>query len=67
MIKLYSTETCPKCNILKMKMDKANLNYEVCMNIEEMTKKGIQSVPFLEVDGQLLDFGSANKWIQNFN
>ena len=31
----YSTN-CPKCKVLKAKMDKIELTYEVCENIEKM-------------------------------
>ena len=28
-----------------------------------MQKLGLMSVPYLSVDGELLDFAAANKWI----
>lgn len=58
MIKLYSTH-CPKCKILETKLKQKNIQYEECNNIEEMLSKGIQSVPVLEIDGKMLDFGKA--------
>lgn len=60
MIKLYSTH-CPKCKILETKLKQKNIQYEECNNIEEMLSKGIQSVPILEIDGKMLDFGKAIK------
>lgn len=59
---LYSTH-CPKCNILAAKMKAKNIEYVENNDIEEMKKLGIMSVPYLSVDGELLDFAAANKWI----
>lgn len=59
---LYSTH-CPKCNILAAKMKAKNIEYVENNDIEEMKKLGIMSVPYLSVDGELMDFGTANKWI----
>lgn len=62
MIKMYSTH-CPKCRILETKLNQKNIQYEECNDVEEMLSKGIETVPVLEVDGQLLDFGNAVKWV----
>lgn len=62
MIKMYSTH-CPKCKILETKLKQKNIEYEECTDINEMLSKGIETVPILEVDGQLLDFGKAVKWV----
>lgn len=62
MIKMYSTH-CPKCKILETKLKQKNIQYEECNDVDEMLKKGIETVPVLEVDGQLLDFGKAVKWV----
>lgn len=59
---LYSTH-CPKCNILAAKMKAKNIEYVENNDIDEMQKLGIMSVPYLSVDGELLDFAAANKWI----
>ena len=62
---VYSNSSCPKCKVLKMKMDKANLTYDVNENIEEMQELGIKSLPYLQLeDGTLLDFGAAVKYIK---
>lgn len=62
MIKMYSTH-CPKCKILETKLKQKNIEYEECTDINEMLSKGIETVPILEVDGQMLDFGKAVKWV----
>ena len=62
MVILYSTH-CTKCKVLETKLKQKNIQYEECNNVDEMLSKGIQSVPYLEVDGKLLDFGKAVKWV----
>lgn len=59
---LYTTN-CPKCRILEAKLNNKKMEYKIETNIDEMLAKGLMSAPGLEVDGQLLDFVAANKWI----
>lgn len=59
---LYSNG-CPKCNVLKKKLTEKNINYIENNDIDTMTSLGIDQVPILSVDGNLLDFAEANKWI----
>ena len=61
-IVLYTIE-CPKCKVLKLKLDKKNIKYSMITDIEVMKEKGILSAPILEVNGKLLNFTEANKWI----
>ena len=62
---LYSTETCPKCKVLKTKLDNKNIQYEVNMDVKEMRALKIFSVPVLSIDGKLYNFSEANDWINN--
>lgn len=65
MIKLYSND-CPKCRVLKAKLDSKDIIYEKISDIDLMMEKGIESVPVLELDnGELLDFSSAIKWVNH--
>lgn len=60
---VYSSSTCPKCKVLKMKLDKAGVKYTVNENIEDMEMLGIKSIPYLQLDnGTLLDFAEAVKY-----
>lgn len=62
---LYSTG-CPKCNVLEAKLNSKSIKYEVCRDIEVMQSKGMMSAPNLEVDGELMDFSAAIKWIREY-
>lgn len=63
---LYSTH-CPKCNVLTNKLNSKKIQYKEVTDIDEMQKLGLMSVPYLSVDGKLLDFAAANKWINEVN
>lgn len=65
MIEIFSTETCPRCKILKEKMEDKGVDFVENRDIEEMEKLGIMSVPVLRKDGELLDFGKAISWINS--
>lgn len=66
MIKFYSTG-CPRCKVLKTKLDDAKIEYEVHSDIEEMTTLGIKGVPVLDVDGERMNFGQAVKWLKEIS
>ena len=59
---LYSTG-CPKCNILKKKLADAKIDYKVVEDVDVMVSKGLKDVPWLEVDGNLMNFVDSSKWI----
>lgn len=61
---LHSTG-CPKCEVLKKKLKAKNIEYVENNNIEDMESLGIDQVPVLSVDGNLMSFAEANNWINN--
>jgi len=63
---LYSTG-CPKCKILKTKLDEKNIAYEVCSDVNVMMAKGMRSVPILEVDEIIMTYLDAINWIKEQN
>jgi glutaredoxin len=68
MVKIYTTDTCPRCKVLKIKMDEKGIPYESITDVKEIQKLGIMSVPYMQVDdGELMDFATANTWINNQN
>lgn len=58
---------CPKCKVLESKLDKKGIKYERCEDIETMRQKNLKSAPVLEVDGELMEFSLAIKWVNNVN
>ena len=65
MIILYTTH-CPKCRILEQKLKAKNIEYIEFTDVDKMIKMGFSVMPMLEVDGIVMDFGTANKWINEF-
>ena len=65
MIILYSTN-CPKCKILEQKLKSKNIKYSEFTDVDKMIEMGFSVMPMLEVDGVIMDFGTANKWINEF-
>ena len=59
---LYSTR-CPKCRVLKTKLDKKNINYIENNDVEEMLELGFDLLPILKVDNDIMNFTEANDWI----
>jgi glutaredoxin len=59
---LYSTG-CPKCKILKKKLEDKNIDYVENDDIETMISLGIEQVPVLSVDKKLFQFAEAVKWV----
>jgi hypothetical protein len=64
-IVLYSTG-CPKCSILEKKREEKKIPYDTVTDIEEMITLGINEVPVLSVNGDLLPFAKAVKWINEW-
>ena len=63
-IKLYTTH-CPKCKVIETKMKSKNIHFDEVTDVNEMRKKGIESLPVLEVDGKMLGFLEANSYINS--
>lgn len=59
----YSTH-CPKCKVIETKLKQAGLEYTEFDNVEEMLAMGIRTAPMLKVDGKLMDFSEANKFLR---
>ena len=61
---LYSTH-CPRCEVLEEKLRRKGIKYIEENSVEVMQEKGIMSVPVLEYNGELFDFGKAVKLINS--
>lgn len=59
---LYSTG-CPRCKVLKKKLDEAGLKYTENNDVDEMLSLGISEVPILVINGELLNFNKSIEWL----
>lgn len=63
MITLYSTN-CPKCKVLETKLNKKNIEFRTCTDMEEMLALGIKGAPALRLeDESILNFADAVRWV----
>lgn len=66
MITLY-TINCPKCKVVEMKLDQKGIKYDKIEDEQLVVKFGeennIRTAPILVVDGKILDFSNAIKYI----
>lgn len=63
---IFYTTGCPRCQVLKKKMDSLGIEYQLNNDIEEMMLWGVQTVPVLRIEKQLLDFSQAVKWLKEY-
>lgn len=61
---LYSTG-CPRCKILKSKLDKKGITYSVVDDVDKMLSMSMTTMPVLEIDGVKMNFKEAINWINN--
>ena len=61
---IYSTLICPRCKVLKTKLERKGIDFIEEHDINKMQDLGITSVPYLQIDdGALMNFSEANNWI----
>lgn len=66
MIIMYTTH-CPQCKVLEKMLNDKKIEYTQITDIDVMKSKGIQSVPYLEIEGELKNFKESMEWIRNAN
>lgn len=59
------TNGCPKCNVIKSKLEAKNIPFTENTNVEELISLGIQSLPVLKVGDEFLSFADANAWVNS--
>ena len=64
MITLYSTG-CPRCKVVKSKLDATGFQYNVVDDVEQMMELGINTVPVLVADDNVMEFTEAVKFLND--
>ena len=62
---LYTTG-CPRCTVLKKKLDARGVEYETITDVDKMLEMGFREAPVLSVDGVNMGFSEANKWTDKY-
>ena len=65
-IVFYSTG-CPKCKVLKKKLDDKGIKYTENHSIDDMLALGIREAPTLSVNGNIMNFQNSIKWLNGEN
>ena len=60
---LYSNG-CPKCKVIKSKLEALNIKFTQTDNLDELISLGYKTLPLLKINDKILDFKSANDWIE---
>ena len=62
---LYSKDDCLRCVMLKTKLALKGIPFVEVKDESIIDSKGIEFLPVLEVDGELLELGKANDFINS--
>lgn len=67
VVVLYTLPTCGICKVIKSKMEKANIDFNVAEGEDFFIQNGYENAPILQLeDGELLTSPIAiNNWIKN--
>lgn len=63
MITMYTQEFCPKCKVLKQKLDSKKIEYVECNDRDVLISKNVEFTPMLEIDGEMMEYSVAIKWV----
>lgn len=64
MITVYTTEGCPRCKVLKIKLAQKGLEFTEFTDVDKMVEMGITNCPMMSVDnGELMDFSHAINYV----
>lgn len=66
---VFTTQSCPKCKVLKMKLEAKGVTYTECQSIDKMRELGILSVPAIGIPNGnndptiMTNFQEINRWL----
>lgn len=60
---IFYTTHCPKCSVLKKKLESKGIVFLETDNITELIEKGIKEAPVLKIEDNFLTFSDAIKWV----
>lgn len=62
MIRLYTTN-CPQCKVLEAALKNKRIEFEIVSGEDAIREKGYHAAPLLEVDGEVMTFPQAVRWV----
>lgn len=64
-ITLYSTG-CPKCKVLKKRLEEKGIRYTENNSVNEMLSLGISQVPVMKVGDTMMNYTEAVEWTKYY-
>ena len=61
----YSTG-CPKCKVLKKKLEEKGIKYTENTSVDEMLSLGISQVPAMKIGGTMMNYTEAVEWLEHY-
>ena len=65
ILTLYSKDGCPRCDMLKSKLNDKNVEFIEVKDEDVIASLDIDFLPVLEVDGEMLGLSKANDYINS--
>lgn len=62
---LYTSDTCKRCDIIKMFLKEYNISYTEITDKQIMIDKEIEAVPVLECEGKFIRYECILEWLDN--
>ena len=63
MITIYTQPGCGRCHVLKQKLGMKGIEYTESQDVNKMQELGLTALPVMEVDGEILTFEKAIKFV----
>ena len=60
---MYTSITCPKCEVLKKKLKAKDIDFIEINSLKELKSKGIKSVPVLQSGNDKMNYTEAIKFV----
>ena len=57
---------CPKCKVLEKKLQAKGIKYIECTDETYMTENNLTTLPYLGVNGQIMEFKQAIDWVNSY-
>lgn len=62
---VFYTTHCPQCKVLESKLKQKGISYTKEEDTQKIFNLGLRTMPALKVEGQLMTFIEAIKWVNS--
>ena len=65
MIIVYGSDECPRCNVIKQKIERAGIEYTFSTDTRFLEEKGFTQLPIVYLNDAYLTFKEMNQYLNN--